>query len=140
MSVLAGLLGQTGYQTNSGMSAGGTLTLILIVLAIVVFSLGMYGTFKKAGQPGWAAFVPIYDYWVLLRIVGRPGWWLALALLGFIPFVGSTAVLVICVIVFNDLSKSFGHGGWFTVGLVLLGPIFYYILWLGKSTYRGPAP
>jgi len=119
-------------------SAGAAVVLIYIVL-YVVFALGVYGTFVKAGQPGWAAFIPFYNWWIMLKVAGRPTWWFWLIFLAIIPFIGSLAVLVIGIIVLNDISKSFGHGGAFTVGLVLLGPIFWYILWLGPSTYRGPA-
>ena len=119
---------------------GGSLTLFLIfVLCLyILFALGMYGSFKKAGQPGWAAFIPIYNYIIMLKIAGRPLWWGWFLLLSLIPF-GSIAVFIIWIFVLNDISKSFGHGGAFTVGLVLLGPIFWYVLWLGPSRYRGPA-
>ncbi len=125
------------YTTSGGGSAAG---LIVLYLAIyVVFSLGLYGSFKKAGQPGWAGFVPIYNFIVMLKIAGRPVTWGWFLLLTIIPFVGSLAFLVIAIIVLHDVSKSFGHGGGFTVGLVLLGPIFWYVIWLGSSQYRGPA-
>ena len=121
-------------------SSGGSVAYVIFVIALyVVSALGFYGTYQKAGQPGWAAFVPIYNVWILLKIVGRPGWWLALYLLFIVPFFGEIAVFVISVIVLYDLSRSFGHGGAFTVGLVLLPWIFSYILWLGPSTYQGPA-
>jgi hypothetical protein len=89
-------------------------------------------TFKKAGQEGWPALIPIYSTYILLKVVGRPGWWLILFL---IPIVN----LVILIIVMNDLSKSFGHGVGFTLGLLFLSIIFLYILAFGSSTYRGPA-
>ncbi len=124
---------------TSGPGAG----LLVVYLALyVVFSLGVWGAYKKAspqGDPAWAAFVPIYNFIVLLKVAGRPVTWAWFLLLVFIPFVGSLALLVVSIIVLNDVSKSFGHGGGFTVGLVLLAPIFWYILWLGQSTYRGPA-
>jgi uncharacterized membrane protein YhaH (DUF805 family) len=68
----------------------------------------------------------------MLKVVGRPGWWLWLFL---VPVVG----FVILIIMTNDLSKSFGHGVGFTLGLLFLSLIFYYILAFGSSTYRGPA-
>ena len=126
--------------TSSGSGGGGLLVLLLFDLVLyVVFALGMYGTFQKAGQPGWAAFVPIYNFIIMLKVAGRPVAWAWFLLLAIIPFIGSIALLVIGIIVLNDVSKSFGHGAGFTVGLVLLGPIFWYVLWLGKSQYRGPA-
>jgi hypothetical protein len=116
--------------------------LILYIVLYFVFTLGVYGTYKKAGaygDPAWSAFVPIYNFIVLLKIAGRPTWWAWFLLLPIIPFLGSLAFLVLTIIVLNDISKSFGHGGGFTVGLVLLSVIFWYILWLGQSQYRGPA-
>ena len=124
-------------------SAGGAFALIILYIAIyIVFALGVYGTYKKAGpngDPAWAAFVPIYNFIIMLKVAGRPLWWGWFLLLPLVPFLGSLALLVISIIVLNDVSKSFGHGGGFTVGLVLLSVIFWYILWLGKSQYRGPA-
>jgi hypothetical protein len=142
------LLATTYYMSNTGSAAATAFFIVFVLAFYIVTALGAYGTYKKAGsygEPAWAAFVPFYQFIVLLRIVGRPknwGWFLILAVLGFIPILGflaSIAFLVIYIIVLNDLSKSFGHTGGFTVGLVLLGVIFWWILWLGKSVYRGPA-
>ena len=59
----------------------------LLMLAIVaIFIAGMWRMFSKAGKPGWASIVPVYNLVVLLQIAGRPVWWL---LLFFIPFVGA---------------------------------------------------
>ena len=108
----------------------------------------MYGAFAKAGSyghPKWAAFIPLYRFIIMLRVAGRPrvwGWFLLLYLLGAIPLIGllaSIGLLIVSIFVLNDISKSFGHGAGFTVGLVLLPFIFWLILWLGQSTYRGPA-
>jgi len=124
---------------TSGSGGGGFL--LLLVVFYVLFALPVWGTYQKAqpqGDPAWAAFVPIYNFIVLLRVAGRPKTWAWFLLLGLIPYVGSLALLVISIIVLNDVSKSFGHGGGFTVGLVLLSIIFWFILWLGKSQYLGP--
>jgi Na+/melibiose symporter-like transporter len=88
--------------------------------------------FTKAGQPGWASIIPFYNVYVMLTIVGKPGWWL---LLFFIPIVN----LVIGIIVTLELAKRFGKSGGFAVGLILLPFIFYLILAFGSATYT-PAP
>ena len=122
---------------------GGVLISLLIGIAFyVLVSLGLYGTFIKAGQPGWAGFVPLYNFIVLLRVAGRPKTWGWFLLLLIVPYLGSLAFFVVYIIVANDVSKSFGHGAGFTVGLVLpyVSVVFYYILWLGSSQYRGPRP
>lgn len=101
---------------------------ILIVLIVANWKL-----FAKAGQPGWASIIPIYNLVILLQIVGRPTWWIAAIL--FCPPVG----LVFSVIMMVDLAKSFGKGGGFAAGLILLGFIFFPILAFGSSQYQGPA-
>ena len=136
-------MGQQSAALLASSSGSGVLITILIAIAFyILVALGTYGTYLKAGsygEPAWAAFVPIYNFIVLLRVAGRPKVWGWFLLLNIIPYVGSLAFLVVYIIVANDISKSFGHGAGFTVGLVLLSVIFWYILWLGKSTYRGPA-
>lgn len=89
---------------------------------------------RQAGQPGWAAIIPIYNIYVLLKVVGRPGWWL---LLFFIPFVN----LVIAIIVNIDLAKSFGKSVfvWGILLLTIFSAIGYILLGFDSSTYRGPA-
>ena len=100
-----------------------------IIFLIVI--VAWWKIFEKAGQPGWKAIIPIYNAYVLLKIVGKPGWWL---ILFFIPFVN----LVFLVWTYNMLSKSFGKDEAFTVGLVLLGFVFFPILAFGSAKYLGP--
>ncbi len=143
------LLATTGYTTTTQVNGGAVAVFfVIVVILYVVSALGAYGTYKKAGangEPPWSAFVPVYNYIVLLRIVGRPktwAWFLLLLVVSPIPFLGflaGIAFFVINIFVLNDLSKSFGHEAAFTVGLVLIPVIFFYILWLGPSQYRGPA-
>jgi hypothetical protein len=115
-------------------SAGPAIAIIgILALAVVVLELaGMWQVYTKAHEHGWAVLVPFYNTWVLLRIVGRPGWWLVLA---FIPFVN----LVVSLILLWELAKSFNKtAGWFW-GLLLLPFIFYPVLGFGASQYAGPA-
>jgi hypothetical protein len=123
------LLAQTyGNASSGGSPIGAIFGVAVAVLIIAAF----WKIFTKAGQPGWAAIIPIYNYYVLLKVVGRPGWWLILYL---IPFVN----LIIFIIVAIDLAKSFGKTGGFAVGLILLPFIFFPILGFGSATYVGPA-
>lgn len=105
---------------------------ILIILAIMVFMIAaMWKIYVKAGQEGWAAIVPIYNTYILLKIVGKPGWWL---LMMFIPLVN----IVYAVWTYNMLSKSFGKDEAFTVGLLLASIVFIPILGFGDAKYLGP--
>jgi hypothetical protein len=118
-------------NSNSAALAG-ILVGSLVSLAIGIFLIAcVWRVFTKAGQPGWAAIVPFYNIYVLLKMVGRPGWWLVLF---FIPVVN----LVIAIMVYIDVAKAFGKGGGFTVLLILLPFIGWPILAFGDAMYRGP--
>ena len=106
--------------------------IILYVAIFVLMIVSMWKIFTKAGKPGWACIIPIYNIIVLLEIVGKPWWWLLLML---IPIVN----MVFAIWMLNLLSKSFGHEVGFTLGLLFLGFIFFPILGLGESKYIGPA-
>ena len=105
----------------------------------IVTIIGEWKTFKKAGQPGWAALIPIYNIYIETKIVGRQSWWFALVVFAnFVPVIGQAVSLGTSIILTNDLSKSFGKDTGFTIGLVLLRPIFMMILGFGSPIYQGP--
>lgn len=114
-----------------GGGGSGFLALIYIVLLVAVV-MGVYAIFEKADQPGWAAIIPIYNYYIMTKVVGRPGWWV---ILGLIPIVN----LVVAVIIYNDLSASFGKGPGYVFGLILLPFVFLPMLGFGDARYQGPA-
>ena len=74
--------------------------------------------------------MPIYNIYLMIKLAGRPGWWLLLA---FIPIVN----LILLVLPF-DIAKNFGKSVGFGVGLLLLGIVFYPILAFGDAKYVGP--
>ena len=99
----------------------------LIVWVIIV--VGLWKVFEKAGKPGWAAIVPVYNIIVLLEIAGKPIWWILLFL---ITFVGPILVGI-------AIAEKFGKETGFGVGLGLLGCVFYPILGFGDAQYIGAA-
>ncbi len=106
---------------------------ILLIIFITVFYLYVYWRiFEKAGKPGWASLIPIYNTIVMLEIIGKPWWWLLLFL---VPFVN----IIIAVWMYNLLSLSFGKGSGFTLGLIFLSFIFFPILAFSNAEYVGPA-
>lgn len=102
--------------------------LVLLFLIICYVKI-----FTKAGRKWWEAIIPIYNSYVLLKIVGRPGWWL---LLFFIPFVS----LIVLIVVMLDLAKVFGKGVGTALGLIFLPFIFVPVLAFGKAKYTGASP
>jgi len=105
---------------------------LVIVALVVALVLGAYGlVFVKAGQPFWAAFVPVYNTVVMARISGRP-WWHGLI------WVVPLATLPFAFILPIDLARTFGRSTAFGVGMVLCGFVFVPWLALGKDRYFGP--
>ena len=88
----------------------------IVIIALIV--VGLWKIFEKAGKPGWAAIIPIYNIIVLLEIIGKPLWWLILFI---IPLVN----IVFAIWATNLLSKSFGKETGFTIGLIFLPFVSY---------------
>jgi Family of unknown function (DUF5684) len=106
---------------------GGLFALVIILVMIAA----LWKIFTKAGQPRWAAIVPIYNLIVLLNIVGKPLWWIVLFM---IPVANIYAIFSVAI----GLAKSFGKSTGFGIGLILLSVVFYPILAFGSSRYLGP--
>ncbi|MDN5287298.1 MAG: hypothetical protein JWR38_3572 [Mucilaginibacter sp.] len=121
------------YGSNPSLSPMFSAGMIIFFIVIWLICIaGVWKVYTKAGKPGWAAIIPIYNFIVLLEIVGKPVWWFLLLL---IPCVN----IVFLVWIYNLLSKSFGKSEGFTVGLLLLNPIFMLILGYGDAVYLGPS-
>ena len=111
---------------NEG-SPGG-LFIPLAIMAVVIAAC--WKVFIKAGHPGWAAIVPIYNIIVLLQIANKPIWWIVGL---FIPIVN----IAVTAMVGLAVAERFGRGPGFGIGLAFLPFIFYPILGFGDASYRG---
>ncbi|MDX2226002.1 MAG: DUF5684 domain-containing protein [Verrucomicrobiae bacterium] len=99
----------------------------LIIVLLMIISL--WKVFAKAGKPGWAAIIPIYNIIVLCQVAGKPAWWVILFL---IPVVS----LVISILVSLGIAQSFGKSSLFGIGLWLLPFIFFPILAFSDAKYQ----
>jgi hypothetical protein len=126
----ARLLAQVEYSTQG--EPPSPISIIFGLLVALLLIVAMWKVFTKAGQPGWASIIPIYNLYIWCKIVGRPWWWILLMLIPFVNF-------IICIILCIDLAKSFGKGVGFGIGLALLGIIFFPILGFGSAQYQGPS-
>jgi hypothetical protein len=125
------------YDSNSAGAVAGLVAffmamLIPILIIAVITIVGKWKVYEKAGKPGWAAIIPVYTWIVMLEIVGKPIWWIFLF---FIPCVN----IIFMIWTVNLLSKSYGQTEGFTIGLILLGFVFYPILGFGNYQYLGPS-
>jgi len=128
------LLAQVDYSysaSGQGQAPGPVFWIFWLAVMILIIA-GCWKVFTKAGQPGWASIIPIYNVYIWCKIVGRPGWWVILLLIPFVNF-------IIGIILSIDLAKSFGKGVGFGLGLALLGFLFWPILGFGRAKYQGTA-
>lgn len=121
---------QQGGAMGALLAGSLILFLIFFLVFVIVPIAGMWKVFTKAGKPGWAAIIPIYNLIVLLQITDNPLWYIV----GFIiPLVN----VVVGIKVINDLSKTFGKGIGYTVGMFFLPFIFVPLLGFGDAQYQG---
>ena len=106
-----------------------TLFVIVYLAIIIAIIAAFWKTFEKAGKPGWAAIVPIYNIIVMLEIAGKPIWWIVLF---FIPIANLIALILINL----EIAKKFGQGSGFGIGLAFLPFIFWPILGFGSAEYE----
>ena len=110
---------------GAGSIIGGLIGYLIVAFALV-------GIFRKADEPIWQAFVPIWNTIVLIKISGKPIWWIVLFLIPFVNFIAAILIMI-------SLAKSFGKGAGFGIGLAFLGFIFFPLLGFSDAKYQGPA-
>lgn len=114
--------------------------ILMISIGIyVITSIATMKLFKKAGLPGWKAWVPFYSNWLFLELGGYNG---ALIFLMFVPFFGGIALLVALCLAANEISKKLEKSDifiLFPLGVITGGIttiIWYCIAGFGKSTWN----
>ena len=161
----------TTLTANQSAFAGGLVggALVAVIVCSLVWGLMLliasWRIFEKAGEKGWKILIPIYNLYIMYKIVGMKVWfWITLAVtvvvsivigaMGFDAntitansFSGNTLVpallyvaelifmFVVSVVLYARLSRVFGHGALFTLGLIFLSGIFMLVLGFGKSKY-----
>lgn len=118
------------WSLRSAISGSGLGFGIAIVLALLIaLAGGAWRVFEKAGYAGWKALVPIYNFYIVLKIGENSGWWL-LGLL--VPIVQFVTVLKMGL----GVAREFGRSLPFGLGLVFLSPVFWPLLGFGDSRYQ----
>ena len=133
---MVNLVWALALQEESGGGGGGAIAAIfgmgfaLVMLAFAVLMIAsLWKIFSKAGEPGWASIVPIYNVIVLLKIGGKPVWWI---LLFMIPLVNAIMGIILAI----AIAEKFGKGTGFGLGMAFLPFIFYPMLAFGDAQYR----
>ncbi len=112
---------------SSGGSFLGTLFYVIVTVAVIA---GWWKIFEKAGKPGWAILIPIYNFYIMTQICGKQWWWVILMLLFPIN-------IIFIILIMLEFLKRFGQPLWHIILMIFIG--FIYIPWLGfgPATYRG---
>lgn len=101
-----------------------------VFLSLWVCYVGsLWLVYSKAGRSGWLIFIPIVNVYVMLRIAGKPGWYLLLLLIPIVNF-------FVLIFMWIDLGKAFGKGIPFGLGLIFFHWLFVIILAFGQSEYE----
>ena len=120
-------------SADASLAMAALMPLFLFCVAAIAFSIVvLWKVFVKAGKPGWASIVPIYNVMVLAEITGRPSW---VGLLSFVPLLN----IYVGVILMLDLAKSFGKDVLFGVLMILFGSVAMAFIAFDKNAkFVGP--
>jgi hypothetical protein len=126
----------SNYDAIGGAAAGGAMMgMIILYLAVcLIMLIGIWKVFTKAGKPGIASIVPIWNIVVMVEMAGKPTSWVLLILL--VPCANIYFAIMLTV----ELAKRFGKSSGFAVGLILLPFIFWPMLGFGSAQYQPPVP
>lgn len=116
-------------------TTGTSFTEFVIYVASVV---GMWKMFEKAGEPGWPAIIPFYNYYKLCQVaMGNPWYWLRF-LVFVIPVFGWIACLYFMYQMYKATALAYGKPEGYAWGLLFLSPVFLCVLGFGDTDYYGP--
>ncbi len=118
------------------LAAAGTAVLLIFIAIIVFMIIVQWRIFSKAGRPGWAIFIPIYNLIAQLQVAKLSPWLVFIYLAALIPVVGSIAVFVFNIIVTVKVGIAYNKSAGFIIGMILLPIIFLPILAFGNSQYK----
>jgi len=137
--------------SDSFWAAFGPFLIILLAILIIMILAGTWKIFSKAGKPGWAGIIPIYNTYILSNIVfgnaifftasmvvGVLAWIAKEVKIDFLSLITNIAAIVLNIFLSIKLSKAFGKSGGFIVGMIFLPFIFIPILGFGSAEYIGP--
>ena len=116
--------------TNDLLSSLGTGFWLATIAVLVFYIVVMWKLYAKAGQPGWAAIIPIYNTLIMFKII-KMDWWHIL-ILYFVPF----ASIVYMILIPLKLAKVFGKSTGFGVFAIFFSIIAYPILAFGEAKYQ----
>lgn len=107
-------------------------TSVGLVVVVGLILVGLWRVFVKAGRPGWAAIVPIYNLYTWVKVADQPGWWVVLY---FVPVVNYFVHVAVCIYAAQEFRQHWLFG----IGLWLFPFVFLPVLGFGHVEYVGAA-
>lgn len=117
----------------TGVLFGVLFTLLVTAGLYIWIALALSAVFRKSGEEGWKAWVPVLNSIVLLQLAGLTPW---LVLLSFVPILNIAAVVVFAIALYR-ISIAFGYGAGMTVLGVLLFPVWASVIGWGSARWVG---
>ncbi len=117
------------YESLSS-GASSTLTIILLIFYVLLVA-AQWKIFSKAGEPGWACLIPLYNVFVMFRVIYGSG---LKCLLLLVPLLN----MIVGIAMWIRLAQAFGKGLGFAILTLLFPNIFTLILGFGSAEYEGP--
>ena len=141
------------YALVGGFLGGFFATMGILVIAFyILLVIALWKIFEKAGEAGWKSLIPIYNLYVMCKIIGA-SFWISLIVLPIVVGIVGTLLfndnkqaidlisaiysMVVDIYLSSKLAKAFGKGVGYTLGLILLPNIFQLILGFGSAEYQG---
>ena len=124
------------YNYNTGAAAGAAAAgvgaamvayYIICIAVYVLFVIGLWKTFVKAGKAGWISLIPVYNLWTLYELGDQKGFWCLIPVANIIFYVKA------CL----SLNKKFGKAGWFAFLMIFVPEVAFIILGFSKDKYQG---
>lgn len=105
----------------------GLTAILFFAFAYLLYMIGLSFVFKQLNFPTWQAFIPLYNYYVLIQAVGLPKRWFGLAI---VPYAGAVYALAISI----RLGKIYHRGIAFSsTWLTFAAPIGMFVIALSKQ-------
>ena len=132
------------YEVTGGAFAGVMIVIWLFAIAWAILTIiGLWKTLSKAGLPGWAAIIPFYNQYNIVKMSNRPIWFfwamLGCSLFAWIPFLGwllVIALIVLWVFIALDIAANFGQGTGFAILLIIFPAIMFLVLGFGSAQFN----
>ena len=103
-------------------------SIIFLFLSVILCFIGIWKLFEKAGRKGWEALIPIYNIYIMVKLTGRPVWWV---LLFFIPVINFIIWMGLAI----DFAKSYGKYSFLShLGTIIIPFILFPVWGSDKST------